>query len=158
MGLWINLGKSVLVSVGNVPPLWELTNILECQIALLPLLYLGFLLGASFKTTVVWEPIIKWMECYLAGWKHIYLSKRVRFTLISSILFNLPTYYLSLFPLSAVVASQLERIQMNFLWGFEVGVPKVNLVNWESGCPLSHGGLVIKKLCQFNASLLGKWL
>jgi hypothetical protein len=55
------------------------------------------------------------MECRLAGWKKLYLSKGGRLTLIKSTLSNLPTYYMSLFPVPMSVAKGLrnsERVPM----------------------------------------------
>jgi hypothetical protein len=43
------MGKSVLVPVGNVDNMGELTSILGCGTSFLPLKYLGFPLGASYK-------------------------------------------------------------------------------------------------------------
>ena len=48
-GLRINLGKSELVPVGDVPYFHELVEILGCRESALPLKYLGLPLGASFK-------------------------------------------------------------------------------------------------------------
>ena len=61
-GLKINLGKSELVPVGDVPNLHELVEILGCGKSALPLKYLGFLLGASFKDKTIWNPILEKME------------------------------------------------------------------------------------------------
>ena len=46
----------------------------------------------------------------------MYFSKGGRITLIKSTLSNLPTYYLSLFPIPAEVASRIDKIQRDFLW------------------------------------------
>jgi hypothetical protein len=42
----------------------------------------------------------------------MYLSKGGRVTLT-----NLPTYYMSLFPLPVGVAKRMEKIHRDFLWG-----------------------------------------
>lgn len=81
----------------------------------LSLLYLDLPLRASFKATIIWESVIKWMEHRLAEWKRIYLLKEGRLNLLKSTLSSLPTYYLSLFPLPMAVASRLDQIQRNFL-------------------------------------------
>ena len=52
-GLKINLGKSEVVPVGDVPNLHELVEILGCRESNLPLKYLGLLLGASFKDKTI---------------------------------------------------------------------------------------------------------
>jgi hypothetical protein len=45
----------------------------------------------------------------------MYLSKGGRLTLLKSTLSNLPTYYLSLFPIPVGMANQLDKLQRNFL-------------------------------------------
>jgi hypothetical protein len=77
--------------------------------------YLGLPLGASFKAKPIWNGIIEKVEHCLAGWKQLYMSKGGSITLINNTLFNLPTYFLSLFPLPASVANRIEKLQWDFL-------------------------------------------
>ena len=53
-----------------------------------------------------------------------------RVTLIKSTLSNLPTYFLSLFPIPASVANRIEKLQRDFLWGGIGDEPKFHLVKW----------------------------
>jgi hypothetical protein len=46
----------------------------------------------------------------------MYLSMGGRVTLIKSTLFNLPTYFMSLFPLPVGVANRIEKLLSDFLW------------------------------------------
>jgi len=107
----INLSKFNIVPVGG------LTSILGCVVASLSIKYLDLPLGAHYKASTIWSSIIGKMEHRLAGWKRLYLSKGGRLTLIKSTLSNLPTYYLSLFPIPVGVAYRLEKLQSDFLWG-----------------------------------------
>ena len=158
-GLKINLGKSELVLVGAVHNIELLAAVLGCKQGSLPIKYLGLPLGAKFKDKTIWNPILEKVERKLAGWKKLYLSKGGRVTLIKSTLSNLPTYFLSLFPIPALVANRIARLQRNFLWGGVGDESKFHLVNWAIVCaPLSSGGLGIKKQRIFNVALLGKWL
>uniref|UniRef100_A0A2N9ED53 Reverse transcriptase domain-containing protein n=1 Tax=Fagus sylvatica TaxID=28930 RepID=A0A2N9ED53_FAGSY len=109
-------GFTVGNSEGVVSNMEDLVGILGCQCASLPMKYLGLPLGAKFKETIIWNPIIEKMERGLAGWKRLYLSKGGKVTLIKSTLPNLPTYFLSLFPIPVGVAQRLEKIQRDFLW------------------------------------------
>ena len=58
-GLRVNLGKSELVQVGDVPILEELADILGCKTTTLPMKYLGLPLGAKFKLKDIWNPIVE---------------------------------------------------------------------------------------------------
>jgi hypothetical protein len=105
----INLAKSELVLVGNIMNVEGLACILDCRVSSLRIKCLGLPLGASFKAKSIWDDIIEKVECHLVGWKKmIYLSKGGRFTLIKSTLFNLPTYFMSLFSFPVGVANRLK--------------------------------------------------
>lgn len=77
----------------------------------LPLMYLGLLLGAKYKSKDIWNLMIKKFEKRLAAWKGLYLSKGSKFTLLKSVLSNLPVNFLSLFSPPKTLIDQ-----RNFLW------------------------------------------
>jgi hypothetical protein len=158
-GLNVNLAKSEIVPVGDVENLRVLADILCCCIGSLSMSYLGMPLGSTFKSTLIWNPIIEKMERRLAGWKRLYLSKGGRLTLLKSTLSSLPTFYLSLFTIPCSVAKRIEQIQRKFLWSGSEDTFKHCLVKWETVCsPIAKGGLGIRKLVPFNRALLDKWL
>ena len=74
-GLKINLSKSEMVPMGQVPNIDVLAVILGCNITHLPMNYLGLPLGAKFKSKQIWDKILEKMEQKLAGWQRMYLSK-----------------------------------------------------------------------------------
>uniref|UniRef100_A0A2N9G078 Reverse transcriptase domain-containing protein n=1 Tax=Fagus sylvatica TaxID=28930 RepID=A0A2N9G078_FAGSY len=74
-GLRVNLQKSEMVLVGDVPNLEDLADVLGCKLSALPMTYLGLPLGAKFNSKQIWNTIIEKMECRLGGWKRLYLSK-----------------------------------------------------------------------------------
>jgi hypothetical protein len=158
-GLGVNMGKSELVPVGTVLHLQHLADILCCRTGTLPLLYLGLPLGASFKASSIWNPILEKIERRLAGWKRIYLSKGGRLTLLKSTLSSLPNSYLSLFTILKHVAARIEKLQRDFLWGGLGDGFKHHLVNWSTVCsPIAQSGLGVRKVEVINRALLGKWL
>ena len=83
-------------------------------------------MGATHKEETIWNPILEKMERGLAGWKRMYLSKGGKVTLISTIS-NLPTYFLSLFPVPVKVANRMEKLQRDFFWS-GLDAPKISLV------------------------------
>jgi len=128
-GLRINLGKSELVPIGEVDDVECLTHILGCRIGFSANDIFGMMLGASFKYLSIWNGVIEKVERRLASWKKLYLFKGGRVTLIHSTHSSIPTYYLSLFPISVSVAKKLERLQREFLWSGIGDETKFHLVN-----------------------------
>ena len=158
-GLKVNVGKSEIVPIGEVNNLAALASILHCRVGSLPMEYLRMPLGTSFKTVSIWNPILEKMEKKLSVWKHLYLSKGGRLTLLRSTLSSFPTYFLSLFTILKAVAARMESIQRNFLWGSSEGSFKYPLVAWEKVClTVELGGLGIRSVALFDQVLLGKWL
>ena len=56
-GLKIKLEKSKLILVGDVPDMEELAEVLSYKVSSLPTTYLGFPLGAPYKSSRVWEGV-----------------------------------------------------------------------------------------------------
>jgi hypothetical protein len=75
-GLKVNLAKSSLIPVGDVVQVGSLADILGCEVASLPVKYLGLPFGASYKSTRIWDGVIEKVENRLASWKG-YTSLRV---------------------------------------------------------------------------------
>jgi hypothetical protein len=109
--LKVNLTKSEMVPMGVVPHIGGLAAIIGYKTSTLPMKYLRLPLGAMFKAKDVWNEMLEKMERRLAGWKRLYLSKGGCPTLIKSTLSNLPTYFLSLFPIHVIVACHIEKLQ-----------------------------------------------
>lgn len=106
----VEVAKSEIVPVVKAGNLNAPENILCCKIGSLPMTYLGMPFGAPFQAISIWDPIIEKMERKLSLWKHLYLSKGGRLTLLKITLSSLPTYYLSLFIVPKSVADRLEKI------------------------------------------------
>ncbi|XP_059664285.1 uncharacterized protein LOC132310063 [Cornus florida] len=138
-GLKVNVGKSVLVPVGEVPEIETFADILGCRTGSFPISYLGLPLGAPSRCGGIWDPVVDRFERRLAGWKKQYLSKGGK--------------------IPSSVAERIERLQRNFLWGGRGEEFKFHLVRWDQVCrPIRNGGLGLRKLVPFNKALLGKWL
>jgi hypothetical protein len=99
--------------------------------------------------------IIEKVECRLAVWKQLYLSKRGRIILIKSTFSNLPTSCLC-FP--SLLALPIE-LHWDFLWGSIGEEVKFHMESWSKVCSsIIEVGLGVQNLLMFNRALLGKWL
>ncbi|XP_019239934.1 PREDICTED: uncharacterized protein LOC109219918 [Nicotiana attenuata] len=108
LGLHINMLKSFIYPVNDVPNLEELSNTMGCTIGSFPTTYLGLPLGAKYKNTEIWNGIIGKFEKRLAAWQMRYLSMGGRLNLINSVLDSIPTYYMSLFPIPSKAGNDLN--------------------------------------------------
>ena len=82
------------------------------------------------------------------------LSGALNSHVIKSTLSNLPVYFMSLFKIPVSMATQLEKIQRQFLWGDLDNKRKLHLVGLNS---VAKGGLGIRRFVVMNAALLCKW-
>ena len=82
LGLKINLRKSEMLPVGNVPNLKEFAEVLGCKVGAIPTTYLSLPVEAPYKFSKVWEGVEERFQKRLAWWKRQYLSTGRRWTLI----------------------------------------------------------------------------
>lgn len=142
-GLHINMLKNIIYPVNEVPNLEELADLLCCKIGSLPTTYLGFPLGAKFKSVGIWGGIIEKMEKRLATWQMQYLSLGGRLTLTNSVLDSIPTYCMSLYPMPSSVLKQMDKLRRRFLWDGNSTTQKFSLVKWSKVTqPKIQGGWV----------------
>ena len=66
IGLKVNVLKSELVPTGEVSNVHALAEILGYRIGSLPMTYLGMPLGASHKSSSIWNPILEKIHRKLA--------------------------------------------------------------------------------------------
>ena len=105
-GLKVNMAKLTLVLVGNVDNMVEFAGILWCGTSSLPLKYLGLPIGTHFKAKSSWDGIVEKINRRLVSWKIMNLFKGGRITLIKSTFSNLPMYFLSIFPIPAIMVDR----------------------------------------------------
>ncbi|CAL1388707.1 unnamed protein product [Linum trigynum] len=115
-GLKINLEKSVLYIVGDVPAPNFFASIIGFKWSNQPPKYLGYPVGAKLNTNAFSDPIVNSYQKRLDSWSSRYLSSAGRLVLINSVLSSLEVYYFSLFKAPKTVINNLERVQRNFLW------------------------------------------
>jgi hypothetical protein len=94
----------------------------------------------------------------LSGWKSRHLSMGGRLVMLNFVLSSLPVYFLSFFKAPAGIISSIESLFKSFLWGGSEQTRKINWVKWDKVCQnKENGGLGVRRVREFNLSLLGKW-
>ncbi|KAJ4789773.1 RNA-directed DNA polymerase (reverse transcriptase)-related family protein [Rhynchospora pubera] len=160
-GLNLNLNKSSFVPLNLSPAqINSVTSILNCDMAQLPLSYLGLPLTTNRPTRDVYHQLIEKIERKLAGWKNKLLSRAGRLTLVTSVMTSIPIFFMSVFKLPSWVIKTIDKLRRNFLWGRSPGAATgIPLLAWDRVClPKPLGGMGVLNLKPLNISLLLKWL
>jgi len=129
----VNLSKSSLIRIGEVPNIHYLAHFFGCGVS--ALLIWAFPLGASLKCKAVWDPVVERFQKRLAVWNSKMLSRRGRLAFLQVTLWSLPIYYMSLFTILASIASQLEKSMREFLWSLHASVNGFQLVGMRFVVP-----------------------
>ena len=87
--------------------------------------------NGNATTAKIWMIFLEKCKIKLSGWKRNSLSLGGRLTLISTVLDSLPTYAMSLFPLSNSRSHRMDRLQRDFFWQGTREHKTYNMVNWE---------------------------
>ncbi|KAL0445014.1 UNVERIFIED_CONTAM: LINE-1 retrotransposable element O protein [Sesamum latifolium] len=116
-GLEANPSKSViLLSKSAADMSTSIQTVLNFQIGLLPVKYLGAPINSSRITLADCAPLIAKMDKRLQGWSSYRLSFAARVQLIRSVLCSLSVYWSSSFILPKGVIKILEMKIRQFLW------------------------------------------
>ncbi|XP_026377780.1 uncharacterized protein LOC113272090 [Papaver somniferum] len=116
-GLKLNLEKISMTSIGADDLVEDLDMELGCKTDTLLITYLGMPIGASKRSTDIWEVVIERLKKKLAPWKRKFLNKVGRLTLIKSSLESIAVYFLFVYYLPVSVEKKLNSIMRKFLWG-----------------------------------------
>ncbi|XP_070043168.1 uncharacterized protein [Nicotiana tomentosiformis] len=145
--------SSVIYPVNEVHNLEELAGILGCCIGTFPTTYMGLP-----KSEAIWDGVTEKLENMLTSWQLQYISMGGRLTQINSVLDSIPTYHMSLYPMSSRVLKQLDNIRRKFLWE---GKTRIIISSGPSGLRFNYQSTKAdrhKKLVLHNKCLLMKWL
>jgi len=157
--LKVNFHKSMLTGV-NVNDSWlrEAALVLNCRRGIVPFVYLGLPIGGNSTKLSFWKPVIDRVVARLSSWNNKFLSFGGRLILLKFVLSSLPIYFLSFFKAPAGIISLIESLFKRFFWGGSEENKKIAWIKWDDICvPKEDGGLGVRRLSEFNVSLLGKW-
>ncbi|GAU41975.1 hypothetical protein TSUD_306810 [Trifolium subterraneum] len=133
-------------------------SVLHCKLGHIPFMYLGLPIGGNAKRQSFWSSLVDKIRCKLSLWKSRHLSMGGRLVLLKSVLSSIPVYFLSFFKAPTGTISLLESIFKAFLWGGSEESRKINWIKWDKIClDKEHEGLGVRRVKEFNISLLGKW-
>ncbi|XP_058746295.1 uncharacterized protein LOC131619188 [Vicia villosa] len=161
-GLGINFNKSKLIGI-NINPFFlnVATTFLSCKREEKDFSFLGIRVGSNPRRVKFWSPLVDKLRRRLSTWKGRWLSFGGRIILLKSVLGSLPIFTFSFYLAPKKVIQEINKIQSNFLFGGGGGAAEkksVHWVGWDVVCDsMDDGSLGIKRLEEFNLSLLTKW-
>lgn len=132
---------------------------LATNISSFPQTYLGLPLSPHKLPPSAFQPVIDRCDMYLAGWCALLLSRGGKLVLLSTVLDNLPTYFMLCFSLPIQVLEAIDKRRRNFFWSKDDTCSGAKcLVAWDKVCtPKEAGGLGVKNLRAQNFCLLLKF-
>ena len=159
-GLEINTSKSSIffagVSEDTKQAILSLSQYTEGSF---PFKYLGVPLSPHRLLASQFSPLIHRLESAIQNWMGKYLSYAGRLELIKSVLHGMVQFWISIFPIPAVVISKITSLCRNFLWTDTMIRSKSALVAWKQVClPKDEGGLGIHDIKARNDSFFAKHL
>lgn len=153
-GLKINFHKSSMIPINT-----DSTK-MEVLAGTLPFTYLGLPLVTTKPKVSDFAPLIDRVERRLPS-TTIFLNYGQRLTMVNSVLFSLPTYYMCTLKLPKKVILHIDRARRHCLWrkNNELETRTHSLAAWDIVCkPKKKGGLGIINLEIQNTALLMKHL
>jgi hypothetical protein len=99
------------------------------------------------------------LKSVIQCWMGKYLSYAGRLELIKSVLHGMVQFWISIFPIPAIVINKITSLCRNFLWTGDMRRSKSALVAWKQVClPKDEGGLGIHDIKARNDSFFAKHL
>ncbi|RVX23538.1 putative ribonuclease H protein [Vitis vinifera] len=144
----------MVIPVGEVEGVLEMAVEIRCWVGHC-LLFIGAAPWAPNRASSVWDGVEERMRRKLALWKHQYLSKGGRITLIKSTLSSIPLYQMSVFRMPKSVVRRIEKASQRLFVGWSQWGEQGHLVRWRWCARIKKkGGLGLRKLTLLNKAFL----
>jgi len=115
-GLFTNMQKSELFPIQcATTDLAEITAAFPGRSYQFPCRYLGLPLRIGRTQRADEQILIDKIGARLPGWKGRLLTKAGRLTLVNVVLSSIPTYHLTIFPLSKWAIKRIDKLRRSFL-------------------------------------------
>lgn len=141
-GLKINYHKSIIYPL-NIPEekVNNLALLLGYKVGTMPFTYLGLPMGTTRPRVVDMAPLVDRVERRLTA-SAAFLPYGDRLTMINSVLYAIPTYYMCFLKLPKTVIDAIDTARRNYLWrGSNASVKRKSLASWDKVCrPKDKGG------------------
>ncbi|XP_057451938.1 uncharacterized protein LOC130743727 [Lotus japonicus] len=119
--------------------------------------YLGVPLAHKRVTSSSYQYILDRTQTRLSSWRSQMLNFAGRVTLTKSVIAALRTYSMQTCLLPKTVCGKLEKIQRDFIWGSTDRPNGAHSIAWAKlCCPKQNGGLGLRRMHDFNKSLVMK--
>jgi hypothetical protein len=159
-GLKINYHKSEAYIFGmGQKEQWRIANMLNCQLGVLPMKYLGMPISDGSLGMVAFNCLVKKVANRIPPWKGRFMSSGGRLILSNSCLSSLPIYDMSFYLLPKGTHKKMDSIRAKFFWRGASEEFKYHMVRWGAVCrPRDLGGLGIVNTRILNECLMVKWI
>ncbi len=123
----------------------------------MPFTYLGLPMGTTRPKVIDFVPLVDRIERRLTS-SSMFLPYGGRLTLVNSVLYAIPRYYMCSLQLPITVIEAIDKARKNCLWrGNDPSSKRKSLVTWHKVCRLKEkGGIGIINLGLQNIALLLK--
>ncbi|GLT28068.1 hypothetical protein SLA2020_030250 [Shorea laevis] len=119
--------------------------------------YLGFSISSKKARKQDYAFIIDKVRNKLDGWKAKFFSLAGRNILVQSVFASIPNYYMQSCMLPISIHDQLNKISLDFLWGFDESNRKIHAISWyQVTIPKHLGGLIIRSSMEANLVAMAK--